>query len=361
MANREPSAPPAANDDGSALSERAAAAAGVSSRETARADTAAATEEVHKATSPKMAASGKATDRAYEIFDVFTDQPFAGNPLAVVHGAEGLSDAAMQSIAREFNLSETVFVLPPADARHRARVRIFTPGTELPFAGHPTVGAAVALALADKSKTANLEMLVLEETVGPVRCVARLASDTVGFAEFDVPRQPEILSVPLPDMVRLSRALGLAPDHLADGEMSIQAASAGTPFTFVELVDAEALAAVRPDLSCWEATFGAAPSQVFAFTTQTGTPSVSIRARMFAPTLGIMEDPATGAAAAALPAVLAEIAGEPPQACVLAIEQGVEMGRKSRIRVDVEVSDTGFRAIRIGGDAVKVASGHLHV
>jgi len=130
--------------------------------------------------------------RRYKVFDVFTDRPLAGNPLAVVLDSEGLGSVAMQSIAREFNLSETVFVLPPDNSAHTAKVRIFTPARELPFAGHPTVGAAVCLARERFVLPGEHDaVIVLEEAIGPVRCGVRL-SDSGGFAEFDCPKLPEV-------------------------------------------------------------------------------------------------------------------------------------------------------------------------
>src|SRR5262245_6209714 len=192
--------------------------------------------------------------RPFATLDVFTDQRFAGNPLAVVLEAAGLDASAMQAIAREFNHPETVFVLAPADAAHRARVRIFTPVIELPFAGHPTVGTAVLLALRDGG--AGARELVLEEGIGPVRCRAEPIDGARGRARFDVAQAPQEIG-PIDDLPALAAALNLAPDELGCDSYPPSRWSAGVPFTFVPVRGLDAIARCRPQPASWDKAFAA--------------------------------------------------------------------------------------------------------
>lgn len=294
----------------------------------------------------------------FEILDVFTRTPFAGNPLAVVHDADGLSDAAMQAIAREFNLSETVFVLPAESEHHTARLRIFTPQKELPFAGHPTVGAAVSLALGRVSAGAprTAMVLALEEAVGPVRAAVTPEDARTGIAEFDAPRLPELFHA-APEAARVARALSLEP-HEVGGQLPVSVASAGVAFTFVPVTSLSALERARPDRALFAETFEPDHAATYLFATgPVGGPHY--RARMFAPLLGIEEDPATGAAVAALGAVLHGYGHLPDGEHVFRVEQGVEMGRTSEIGLEVSVLDGALHAVRLSGGAVRVAEGTI--
>src|SRR4051794_39903446 len=167
--------------------------------------------------------------RRFVTLDVFTQKRFAGNPLAVVLEPDGLDTAAMQAIAREFNLSETVFVFPPADKQHRAALRIFTPGRELPFAGHPTVGTAVLLGRLDGGS--NAREFVLEEKIGPVACHVEPSGDG-GRARFDIPRLPAQAG-DVADAATLAKALSLTPGDLGFADYTASRWSAGNPFTVV--------------------------------------------------------------------------------------------------------------------------------
>ena len=185
--------------------------------------------------------------RRYFILDVFTNQALAGNPLAVVLDGEGLSDARMQAIAREFNLSETVFVLPPETPTHSAKLRIFTPAKELPFAGHPTVGTAILLA---RERFGEIEedqnaMVVLEEAVGKVRCGVVLKPGAAGFAEFDVPKLARPAD-PLGDRDVIAAALGLEPSEIGFENHRPTAYEAGVPFAFVPVADLSTLSRAAP-------------------------------------------------------------------------------------------------------------------
>jgi trans-2,3-dihydro-3-hydroxyanthranilate isomerase len=292
--------------------------------------------------------------RRFVTLDVFTDQRFAGNPLAVVLDAERLDAATMQAIAREFSHPETVFVLPPAEADHRARVRIFTPARELPFAGHPTVGTAVLLALREGAAAGR--ELVLEEGIGPVRCVLEASAGAGGRARFTLPQLPTEVG-PAPDDATIAGALSLAPAEL--GDLRPARWSAGNPFTFVPVATRAAVARCRPDPIKFEAAFGAggAPGAAYVFCRETVEPSRAFHARMFAPGMGIAEDPATGSAAAAFAGMLAPRL--PDGSHAIAIEQGSEMGRPSLIRLAVAVEAGRLLSASIGGDAVIVTEGTL--
>ena len=298
--------------------------------------------------------------RRYFILDVFTDRPLAGNPLAVVLDADGLDAEDMQAISREFNLSETVFVLPPENPMHRARLRIFTPSTELPFAGHPTVGAAVLLARLDLGEGEGERdgLVVLEEGVGAVRCGVRLKPG-MDFAEFDVPRRPEE-HPGVPARERLASAVGLVPSDIGFGNHRPTAFDAGVGFVFLPVRDAEALGRARPMRVFWDETFSQAPAaQVFLYTP--GEDDVSFQARMFAPGLGVSEDPATGSAAAAFAGVLAKFEALPDGLHRVVLAQGREMGRPSRIGLELDLEGGAVAACRVGGHAVIVAEGALAI
>jgi trans-2,3-dihydro-3-hydroxyanthranilate isomerase len=294
--------------------------------------------------------------RRFATLDVFTDRRFAGNPLAVVLDAEGLDDAAMQTIAREFNLPETVFVFPPADSAHRARLRIFTPANELPFAGHPTVGAAVLFGRLDAQGAADI---VLEEKIGPVHCHVELLDADRGRARFLLPRLPEYIS-DAGEAANLVAALGLELDDLGGDHFEPGRWSAGVPFAIIPLRGRDAVARARPDLTCWEAAFGAVgPRSAYVFCHETMEKGHAFHARMFAPHMGIPEDPATGSAVAAFAGMIAQSAKLPDGEHPFVIEQGYEMGRPSLIRLTLTIRDGALAAATIGGDAVVVSEGML--
>jgi trans-2,3-dihydro-3-hydroxyanthranilate isomerase len=287
--------------------------------------------------------------RRFATLDVFTDRRFVGNPLAVVLEAEGLEGDVMQTIAREFNHPETVFVFAPADAGHRARVRIFTPVQELPFAGHPTVGTAVLLALRDGAAAGS--DLVLEEGLGAVRCTVESVNRAAGGARFVVPKLPREVG-PAADTAAIAAALSLSPSDI-DGRPA--RGSAGIPFTFVPVGGLAAMARCRPDPAQFDAAFP--DGAVYVFCSETAEAGHQFHARMFAPSMGIREDPATGSAAAAFAGLVASRWGDGNH--TIAIEQGYEMGRPSLIRVAAVVSGGRLRSASIGGDAVLVTEGTI--
>ncbi len=190
--------------------------------------------------------------RRYRIYDVFTDKKLAGNPLAVVLDGDDLDTDRMQAIAREMNLSETVFVQTSEQPAHAARLRIFTPGRELPFAGHPTVGTAVALAELDQGEGADVDLVrVLEESVGPVRCAIRLRPGEAGFAEFDLPKRPWRIDLPL-EREKLADAFSLKVTDIGFENHVASIWSAGVAFLMVPVRNLAAVQSLEFDPMIWE-------------------------------------------------------------------------------------------------------------
>lgn len=293
--------------------------------------------------------------RRFVTLDVFTQTRFAGNPLAVVLESDGLDGHAMQAIAREFNLPETVFVMQPANQNHRAMLRIFTPRAELPFAGHPTVGTAVLLGCMS-GYNLGVHDVVLEETIGPVRCTVEAQGKDHGRAHFVLPRLPEPAGGAVTAQEAAS-ALSLAEAEIGFGVPSRW--SAGVPAHFVPVRSLEAIGRAAPAGS-FEAVFGRqGRAVVYLYCGETAEPGHHFHARMFAPGLGIQEDPATGAAAAAFAGVVMEIA-HPGNGCHrFVIEQGYEMGRPSRIELGMTVEGGSLTRATIGGGAIIVSDGHI--
>lgn len=278
----------------------------------------------------------------YLVYDVFTEQAFGGNPLAVIPDASGVAEAQMQRIAREFNFSETTFVLPPEDAAHDAKVRIFTPTRELMFAGHPTVGTAIALAGLGKAGP----KMVLELGVGPIPVT--VTDHHAAFAT----RVP-LATAPAAPPETVAGCLGLELPALRQDRHPPIEASLGTPFTLVELTDPDALDAASPNIDGFRAaTSDPGRLAILAYVRN----GAQIEARMFAPLGGILEDPATGSAAAALAAYLGQLDGV---SGTFDISQGVKMGRPSRIEAEVLVENGAPVEVRIAGHAIKIMEGRL--
>ncbi|MDP4026792.1 PhzF family phenazine biosynthesis protein [Methylobacterium sp. NEAU 140] len=290
--------------------------------------------------------------RRFATLDVFTERRLAGNPLAVVLDAEGLDAAAMQAIAREFNLSETVFVLPPAEARHRAHLRIFTPARELPFAGHPTVGTAVLLALQDPA-LGDARAFGLEEAVGVVPCVVETLPDGAGGrARFKLPALPEYLG-PGPEPEAVAALVGLAPGDIGHARHRPSRHGVGPRFTCVPVASVERLDAARP------AAAPEAGDGLYLYAPDPERMGRSWQVRMFAPRLGVPEDPATGSAAAAFAGVLMQFEALGDGVHDVAIRQGLAMGRPSEIALQLTVEAGALRSVEIGGAAVLVSEGTL--
>jgi trans-2,3-dihydro-3-hydroxyanthranilate isomerase len=296
---------------------------------------------------------------AYHVLDVFTDTRFGGNPLAVVLDADGLDPRRMQTIAREFNLSETVFVSRPQNPAHTARVRIFTPAIEMPFAGHPTVGTAALLAeLKGPAHGRNGDaLIVLEEQIGAVRIGVRLRGGIAPFAEFDAPKLPEE-SGTLPATDRLAAALGLIPAEIGFENHRPLRISAGNTFAFVPVASLEAIAKAHVAAAHWSAAFQGGLG-AFLYCRQTVHTTSAFHARMFAPEHGVPEDPATGSAAVGFAGVIHRFDALPDGVHKRTIEQGYEMGRPSQIELSLEVEGGRLAGVRIGGRAVRVAEGMI--
>lgn len=294
--------------------------------------------------------------------DVFTDCPFGGNPLAVFPDGRGLSDETMQRVAREMSLSETVFVLPPGNPDHTRKLRIFTPAVELPFAGHPTVGTAIALAAIGEIPLAGEETrIVFEEGVGPVPVAIRAEGGQPVFAQLWAARLPKT-GPPPPSIQELAGLLSLDPSDLLTGEDRPETVSSGVPFLFIPLRDRGAVGRARVRMDRWDALLsGPDAPELYVFAYDPELPGSHIRARMFAPALGIPEDPATGGAAAAFGGYLGSRAPERDGTLGWVIEQGFEMGRPSLLHLEVDKRGGAVAAVRVGGGAVLMSEGTMEI
>lgn len=298
--------------------------------------------------------------RTFYTLDVFTDRPLAGNPLAVVLDSEGLDDEAMQAVAKEFNLSETVFVSPPRQARQGAAVRIFTPAHELPFAGHPTVGTAILLNHLNHLGCGD--EFVLEERVGQVHC--SVSGDGMQKkARFELPRISRPLDVHL-DQDDVARALGLNMSDLDTGGAAVSVWDGGVPYMLVAVKTLAAVKKARPDpalLDQIEPVIGGLSANPYVFCSGGVDSDTDFHARMFAPNFGILEDPATGSAVASFSGlVMKDIMGEDEKK-TFKIEQGYEMGRPSQIYLDLQTINGEIASAGISGGAVIVSDGTLHI
>jgi trans-2,3-dihydro-3-hydroxyanthranilate isomerase len=303
---------------------------------------------------------------AYITIDVFTDRAFAGNPVAVITDARGLAAEQMQAVAAEFNYSESTFVLPPDDPAHTARVRIFTPRNEVPFAGHPNVGTAFAIALlADRDGKVLEPTLLFEEGAGivPVDLI-RDAQGRVAGSILTAP-QPLTLGQKIPSAL-VAECVGLEPAAIITSHHEPVVASVGLPFVIAE-VAGDAIGRARPNAAAFARASGLFPLRTDRFHVhlyartagRAGEPD--LRARMFAPLSGILEDPATGSANGALVALLASIAPEPDAVLTFNVLQGVEIGRPSLLTVTAEKRGGSVARVRVGGRCVPVMEGTFTV
>lgn len=294
--------------------------------------------------------------------DVFTKDQFGGNQLAVFTDAEHLPSELMPKIAREFNFSETTFVLPPRDPSHTRHVRIFTPAGEIPFAGHPTIGTAHVLASIGAIKlTASETQITLEEGVGPVPVKIRSENGKPVFAQLTAAKPPEVGPQP-PPAGDLARALGLDAEDIRTDAFAPQGVTCGLAFLFVPLRDRKALARARVRLDEFERVLGGYwTAMVFIFCDQPELPGSHYRARMFAPTAGVAEDPATGSANVAFGGYLAARDKRTDGTLRWVVEQGFEMGRPSLLEVEVDKRAGAVTAARVGGSSVIVTKGELFV
>lgn len=295
-------------------------------------------------------------DFRYYTLDVFTEKPFGGNPLAVFPDADRLPEAMMPKLARELNLSETVFVVRARQEGALRRLRVFTPGMELPFAGHPTIGTAVLLAeMGLVTFASEYAGFALELEVGVVRIRVRRRIGQPSSAQLTAAPNPK-LGPPPPAHADLAKLLGISADELAGGADKPEAWSCGTPFLLVPVRDTSVLGKLHFNVAEWETQLQSfwAP-HVFVFCQDSA--GSNLRARMFAPAMGITEDPATGAAASALAGYLAARLEPTTGTVKWNLEQGVEMGRPSQIAIECDLDEKGVKAVRVGGSAVPVFEG----
>jgi trans-2,3-dihydro-3-hydroxyanthranilate isomerase len=298
---------------------------------------------------------------SYRIVDVFTDRMFGGNPLAVFLDGRSVSDAEMQALAREMNLSETTFILPPADPANNFRVRIFTPSRELPMAGHPTIGTAFVLAHERMLSTSeDIVTIRLEEKVGviPVRLEMKH-----GVPDKIWMTQPRPTFGPVfPDAVAVAEILGIDSADIRS-DLPIEVVSCGVPFLFVPVRDLATMKRLsfNRDLSR-RALASLELFEVFAFAMETENPGSTVHSRMFAPELGVPEDPATGSASGPLGAYLVRhgVIRATPEATIVS-EQGIEMGRPSFIHIEITHEANEITEVKVGGQTVFVGSGEIEL
>ena len=301
----------------------------------------------------------KQKEIAYSIVDVFTDTRFRGNPLAVIHDGRALDGEEMQSITREFGFSETSFILPPLNAGSTAQVRIFTPGEEVPFAGHPNIGTAYIVATKQTAASWDgADELSFDELGGLVSINLFRESNQVIGAKLKAPQALEILGECSSSLV--AACLGLKPDNILETRFKPCVASVGLPFAFVELSDLDALQSIELDISSFKAAAKAGPETVDGFTlcaftvTEEDETSISVRSRVVSPLGHPVEDPATGSASGALGGLLR--LGRTDDDFTVNITQGVEMGRSSQITVTIP---KGEDRSYVAGKCISVASGVL--
>lgn len=297
----------------------------------------------------------------YRIVDVFTDRMFGGNPLAVILDGRGVSDSEMQALAREMNLSETTFILPPDDPANDFRVRIFTPGQELPMAGHPTIGTAFVLAREGMLRAGgDILTIRLEEKVGliPVRLEMK-----EGVPDKIWMTQPRPTFGPVfPNAGAVAAMLGIDPASLRN-DLPIEVVSCGLPFLFVPVRDLATMRRLSFNRDLGRSVLGPLEVQgVFAFALEVENAGSTVHSRMFAPDLGIPEDPATGSASGPLGCYLVRSGVVPAQpTAAIVSEQGIEMGRPSFIHVEISQEANEITEVKVGGQTVFVASGEIEL
>ena len=298
----------------------------------------------------------------FHTYDVFTARKFCGNPLAIVEDADDLTTAQMQMICREFNLSETIFIMRPADKANTARVRIFFPGGEMPFAGHPTVGCAIFLAeKKNKPGCAFETMIRLEEVAGLVPVKVTRIGD-VPRAQFTAPIVPFVADVVQPKPETVALALGLDASDIGFGNHVPRVHQGGPRCLHVPLASLAAVARAAPREPHWSALIKPLGTDMaYVYAVGGDNPKTQFRARMFMPTGGIPEDPATGAATALLAAQLLGAEALKDGTHRWQIEQGYEMGRPSDLFLEADVAGAKLGAVRVAGQAVQIMSGVLDI
>jgi trans-2,3-dihydro-3-hydroxyanthranilate isomerase len=296
----------------------------------------------------------------YCLVDVFTDRAFGGNPLAVIMDGRDLSTDAMQALAREFNLSETTFMLPPQDPQHDYHVRIFTPAVELPMAGHPTVGTAFVLAHKQLVQTSQETTITFEEGVGPIPVTFKVQGGQLQSIQM---RQPlPTFGATFSDRAAIAEMLSLDPADL-DASLPLEVVSCGVPFLYVPIKSLPAMRAIQLRRDVWERTLrDFEASQIFAFTQEVEVAGSTVHSRMFAPGMGVVEDPATGAASGPLGCYLVRHKHANSSGIVEIIsEQGIEMGRPSFIQIAIEHERGDITGVQVGGQCYFMGEGYIEL
>ncbi|HSM62222.1 MAG TPA: PhzF family phenazine biosynthesis protein [Longimicrobiales bacterium] len=300
-------------------------------------------------------------DLPFHTLDVFTERTFGGNPLGVFPDAAHLPTELMQRVAREMNLSESVFLGPP-ESGGDARVRIFTPGVEVPFAGHPTVGSAIFLAAEPTDAPSDgVRTLVLEENIGPVPVDVRFAGGRPVFARFTTALLPEHRPSPF-SRRELAEMVGLAEEDVLDDALHPEMVSCGLPYYVIPVRSIDAVRRAVLDTAAWKRMLeGTWAHHVYLVCMGGEGRGMDVRVRMFAPGSGVPEDPATGSAAAALGGYLAKADGRSDGSPSWTVEQGLEIGRPSVLHVEADRQGGRTTAVRVGGSAVFVSRGTMSV
>ena len=299
----------------------------------------------------------------FQTVDVFTDSPFAGNPLAVITDARLLTSAEMQQIAREFKYSESTFILPPEDPDHTARVRIFDPANELPFAGHPNVGTGFVIVRVGEvlGKPVPQDELTFEEIIGLVRLTPVLVNDEIRGSRFRVPGAFELLEEISPK--HIAECIGLDVESIVTTGHKPLRATVGLPSAFAELDSLESLALASPDTARFAEANRTYPSDIDMFAlfayVKTSIEPLTLRARMFAPLSNIPEDPATGSASAAVGALQVSLESGDDVRKSIVVHQGVEMGRASRINIEIVNLAGAINDVFVSGNCAFVSLGVL--
>jgi trans-2,3-dihydro-3-hydroxyanthranilate isomerase len=298
----------------------------------------------------------------YLHLDVFTDHLFGGNQLAVFLDGRGLSGETMQAIAKEMNFSESTFILPPEQPGTDFRMRIFTPAEELPMAGHPTIGSAFALARAGAIERGR-KNFVFGCNIGPVPVATTWNGDDLGFAWMT--QGLPTFGDPMPDPARTAAALSLSPAAVAGTGLPVQSVSCGVPFLFVALTTRSAVDNVSvngPQLEELLRATDMGAHGVFVFSAEPGGSRATVYSRMFAPQLGVMEDPATGSASGPLGCYLVKHKlVQPDKADAMISLQGAKMGRPSHVHISIGLAKGEISSVRVGGEAVLAGEGTLYI
>jgi len=300
----------------------------------------------------------------YHLVDVFTNRQFGGNPLAVFTNGRGVSIETMGAIAKELNLSETTFVLPPEDASNDYRVRIFTPGQELPMAGHPTVGTTFVLArehMIERGADGGATEIKLEEGVGTIPVRIEWRDGAAGFIEM---RQPlPTFGSRIENVEAVAEMLSIERSEIAETNLPLEIVSCGVPFLYVPVKSLRAVQGIKFRVDVWESKLkDIVPPEVFVFTREVEFADSTVHSRMFAPAMGIYEDPATGGASGPLGCYLVQ---HGVIACdgevEFTSEQGIEMGRPSFIKIKIAREGEKITDVRVGGECRFMGEGYLEI